>query len=199
MRSLFMVLLTIMVIFAFAGCAVQPDIAAPTLPQETPNQNPNMPTVTDNPALLVMENIWVCFKGVKEEYVGGSGGDYRTAEPWQVALSDIDFFQGALFLSEKQLQKVTTAASLLHSLNTNNLTVGAIALEKGTDYSAFAEEVRGRILQNQWACGRPGGLRIVKVESCLLIMYGSGSYSGSFVEALEEAYPEAKVLCQETI
>lgn len=196
MKHIFSMLLAAILLFALTGCAEQSDPATPTLPQEAPGQNP---TVTDNPALLVMERIWACFKGAKDDYVGGSGGDYRTAEPWQVALSDTDFLQGALFLSEKQCQAVKGAASLLHSLNTNNLTAGAVALEEGADYEAFAQEVKERILQNQWVCGRPGGLRIVKVETCLLILYGSGSYSGGFVKALEEAYPDAQVLCRESI
>ena len=87
----------------------------------------------------------------------------------------------------------------MHGLSTNNLTAGAVVLEDGTDYKAFADEIRNRILGNQWVCGRPGGIRIVKVENCLLIMYGSGTYSGGFVDAINRAYQNAEVLCREAI
>ena len=199
MNKIFVLLLVVILLFSFAGCEgeKQADPTQPSIPQKTPDQGPE--DVTDNPALAVLQNIWEQFQGTKDDYVGGSGAEYQTGAPWQVALSDTDFLQGALFLSEKQLQKVTAAASLMHGLNTNNLTVGAIALGSDTDYEAFAAEIKDRILQNQWVCGRPGGMRIVRVGECLLILYGSGSYSGSFVDALNEAYPEAEVLCRETI
>ena len=199
MNKIFAFILAACLLFAFAGCEgeKQADPTQPPIPQETPGQGQE--NVTDNPALTVMLGIWEQFEGDKNVYIGGSSTDYRLATPWQVPLSDKDFLQGALFLSEEQVPKVKAAASLMHSLNTNNLTVGAVALEEGVDFKAFATEVKDRILQNQWVCGRPGGMRIVKVEECLLILYGSGSYSGSFVDALNEAYPEAEVLCRETI
>lgn len=196
MRNIFVILLA--GILLFAGCARQPDAAKPTIPQETPAPDDG-PVATDNPALKVMLNIWEQFQGNKEDYVGGCNTEYQTAMPWQVALSDGDFLCGALFLPERQLGKVTAAASLMHSLNTNNLTVGAVTLEDGTDYQAFATQIKERILDNHWVCGRPGGMRIVKAENCLLIIYGSGSCSGSFVEALNEVYPDAELLCQQTI
>ena len=199
MNKIFAFILAACLLFAFAGCEgeKQADPTQPPIPQETPGQGQE--NVTDNPALTVMLGIWEQFEGDKNVYIGGSSTDYRLATPWQVPLLDKDFLQGALFLSEEQVPKVKAAASLMHSLNTNNLTVGAVALEEGVDFKAFATEVKDRILQNQWVCGRPGGMRIVKVEECLLILYGSGSYSGSFVDALNEAYPEAEVLCRETI
>lgn len=210
MRKCLTALLICAILFALSGCkkapVQQPDPTQPSVPQATPVPTPtpedepdDTPTATDNPALTVMLRIWEQFEGDKDVYIGGSSTDYRLATPWQVLLSDKDFLQGALFLSEAQVPKVKAAASLMHSLNTNNLTVGAIALEEGVDFEAFAAKVKDRILQNQWVCGRPGGMRIVKVEECLLILYGSGSYSSSFVEALNEAYPEAEVLYQETI
>lgn len=199
MNKIFAFILAACLLFAFAGCEgeKQTDPTQPPIPQETPGQGQE--NVTDNPALTVMLGIWEQFEGDKNVYIGGSSTDYRLATPWQVPLLDKDFLQGALFLSEEQVPKVKAAASLMHSLNTNNLTVGAVALEEGVDFKAFATEVKDRILQNQWVCGRPGGMRIVKVEEYLLILYGSGSYSGSFVDALNEAYPEAEVLCRETI
>ena len=199
MNKIFAFILAACLLFAFAGCEgeKQADPTQPPIPQETPGQGQE--NVTDNPALTVMLGIWEQFEGDKNVYIGGSSTDYRLATPWQVPLLDKDFLQGALFLSEEQVPKVKAAASLMHSLNTNNLTVGAVALEEGVDFKAFATEVKDRILQNQWVCGRPGGMRIVKVEECLLILYGSGSYSGSVVDALNEAYPEAEVLCRETI
>lgn len=199
MNKIFAVLLAALLLFSFTGCESEKptEPTQPSVPQETLHQNPEY--VTDNPALAVLQNIWERFQGAKEEYVGGSGGDYQMAAPWQVALSDEDFLVGALFLSEKQLQKVTAAASVMHGLNTNNLTVGAIALEEGADFETFASEVKDRVLQNQWVCGRPGGMRIVKVENCLLIIYGTGNYSGAFVSALNDAYPEAETLHQEAI
>lgn len=210
MKKRFAVLWICILVLALTGCkktqVQQPDPTQPSVPQATPAPTPtpedkpdDTPTVTDNPALTVMLGIWEQFEGDKDVYIGGSSTDYRLATPWQVPLSDKDFLQGALFLSEEQIPKVKAAASLMHSLNTNNLTVGAVSLEEDVDFEAFATEVKDRILQNQWVCGRPGGLRILKVESCLLILYGSGSYSGSFVDALNEAYPEAEVLCRETI
>lgn len=196
MRNIFIILLT--GILFLAGCAKQPDAAKPTTPQETPATDDG-PAATDNPALKVMLNIWEQFQGNKDDYVGGCSTEYRTATPWQVPLSDEDFLQGALFLSEGQLGKVEAVASLMHGLSTNNLTAGAVVLEDGTDYKAFADEIRNRILGNQWVCGRPGGMRIVKVENCLLIMYGSGTYSGGFVDAINRAYQNAEVLCREAI
>lgn len=196
MRNIFIILLT--GILLLAGCAKQPDAAKPTTPQETPATDDG-PAATDNPALKVMLNIWEQFQGNKDDYVGGCSTEYRTATPWQVPLSDEDFLQGALFLSEGQLGKVEAVASLMHGLSTNNLTAGAVVLEDGTDYKAFADEIRNRILGNQWVCGRPGGMRIVKVENCLLIMYGSGTHSGGFVDAINRAYQNAEVLCREAI
>lgn len=196
MRNIFIILLT--GILLLAGCAKQPDAAKPTTPQETPATDDG-PAATDNPALKVMLNIWEQFQGNKDDYVGGCSTEYRTATPWQVPLSDEDFLQGALFLSEGQLGKVEAVASLMHGLSTNNLTAGAVVLEDGTDYKAFADEIGNRILGNQWVCGRPGGMRIVKVENCLLIMYGSGTYSGGFVDAINRAYQNAEVLCREAI
>ena len=199
MNKIFAFILAACLLFAFAGCEgeKQADPTQPPIPQETPGQGQE--NVTDNPALKVLQNVWEQFRGTKDDYVGGSGAEHQIAAPWQVPLSDKDFLQGALFLAEAQLPKIKAAASLMHGLNTNNLTVGAVALEAGTDYEAFAKEVKERILQNQWVCGRPGGLRIVKVENCLLILYGTGTYSGSFVDALNTAYPDAEILCQETI
>ena len=196
MRNIFIILLT--GVLLLAGCAKQPDAAKPATPQETPVPDDG-PAATDNPALKVMLNIWEQFQGNKDDYVGGCSTEYRTATPWQVPLSDEDFLQGALFLSEGQLRKVEAVASLMHGLSTNNLTAGAVVLEDGTDYKAFADEIRNRILGNQWVCGRPGGMRIVKVENCLLIMYGSGTYSGGFVDAINRAYQNAEVLCREAI
>lgn len=203
MRNIFTLLFAAALLFAFAGCVKQPDALKPAetpVPGFTSYQGQDdMPIETENPALKIMLNIWEQFQGNKEDFVGGCNTEYQMATPWQVSLSDTDFLQGVLFLSDSQCQKVTGAASLMHGLNTNNLTVGAVALEAGTDYEAFAKEVKERILQNQWVCGRPGGMQILKVQDCLLILYGVGSYSGNFVDALSRAYPNADVLCREAI
>ena len=199
MNRIFAVLLVALLLFSFTGCESKKptEPTQPSVPQEIPNQAPE--NATDNPALAVLQNIWEQFQGNKDDYVGGCSTEYRTATPWQVPLSDEDFLQGALFLSEGQIGKVDAAASVMHSLNTNNLTVGVIALEESVDYDGFAAQVKDRILRNQWVCGRPGGMRIVKVENCLLIIYGTGNYSGTFVSALNDVYPEAETLCQEAI
>ena len=196
MKKLFALLLTGILLVASAGCGNAP--AQPQTPTQ-PSASAPPEKAPENPALTVMQTIWAQFKGNKEAYLGGFGEDYRMAEPWQLDLSNEDFLQGALFLSEEQLVKVTAAASLMHGLNTNNLTAGAVALDEGVDYEIFAAEIKSRILNNQWVCGRPGGMRIVKVENCLLILYGTGSYAGGFVEALQQAYPDAQTLCQESI
>lgn len=196
MKKLFALLLTSILLVTSAGCGNA------SVQHQTPTQPPTSAPpekAPENPALTVMQTIWTQFKGDKEAYLGGFGEDHRMAEPWQLDLSNEDFLQGALFLSEEQLAKVTAAASLMHGLNTNNLTVGAVVLKEGTDDKVFASEIKNRILDNQWVCGRPGGMRIVKVEDCLLILYGTGSYAGGFVEALQQAYPEAQTLCQESI
>ncbi len=204
MKKVLAFLLAVMLLCAFAGCEkapqMQKDPTQPSIPQETPNQDPeDMPVVTDNPALSIMLNIWEQFKGNKEDYIGGCNTEYQMATPWQVDLSEEDFLQGTLLIPEEELGRITAAASLMHSLNTNHLTVGAVVLEEGTDYEAFAAKVKEKILQNQWVCGRPGGMRLVKVENCLLIIYGSGTYSGGFVSALNEVYPEAETVYQEAI
>lgn len=200
MRNIFAVLLAAILLLVFAGCEKPPvQQGAPTQPPTVGQTPEDTPAPTDNPALQVMQNIWERFKGEKENYLGGFGEDHQMATPWQIDLSDEAFLQGALFLSAGQMGKVRAAASVMHSMNTNNLTAGALALEEGVDYEAFAAEIKSRILDNQWVCGRPGGMQIVKVENCLLIIYGSGSHSGGFIEALQEAYPDAQTLCREAI
>lgn len=152
-------------------------------------------------ALEILETIWADYS--EEEKFPIGGGDMENfvmGAPGQFSLDNVQALSYTLMMPEESLSAIDDAATLLHGMNTNIFSSGALHMAEGTDLEALAGTVRENILGNQWMCGFPEILMIATIaDEYLLVSFGNGEIMGNFQKHLEAVYPGTQILYVENV
>lgn len=177
--------------------APETTVAPETTAPEAETQAPTASTG----ALAVLENIWNKYgEGEKFAVIGGNMESPVDGAPGNYDMAYAENLTWNLLIPESEIANVAEAATMIHMMNANTFTCGAVRLAEGTDVEAFANTMRDAIQNNQWMCGFPENLTIAVIEeSYVLIAFGVNDAMTPFKAHLAQAYADAEILFNEAI
>lgn len=153
----------------------------------------------DGTALQVLENIWSKF-GEEDRFpiFGGDSSNMTDNAPGSFDVTNTEELRSVLLVDESVASQVTEAASMVHMMNANVLTVGAFRVSG--DVSAFADTMKDTIANNQWLCGQPAGFLLAQVaEDTLVMTFGDTVALDLVRNNLKAAYASAEILHDDVI
>lgn len=191
MKKLISVLLIlVMTLGIFAGCADQTNTNSGT------KTNNNKENVEITP-LSILANTLALYtaEDVKFNVSLDMGIDME---------ENAESLSWLVYVPEDQLENVTAAATMIHSMNVNSFTGAAIQLKEEVDAEAFATTLKDAILGTQWMCGFPEKLIVATVgENFVVVVFGLDNDEAplltTFQTHLEEAYHDTTILFTEDI
>ena len=152
-----------------------------------------------NAATAVLRAAWG--KYADDQKFFAMGGDYENLVDGSAGNvpATSEFLTGSLLVPAEQAANVAEAGSLLHAMNANTFTGAAYKLVEGADETAFVTALQTAIQGNQWMCGFPETLLVVKADGILVVAFGNGEIVANFLTNLTAAYAEAEVVINEPI
>lgn len=165
-----------------------------------PEAETNAPSASTG-ALAVLENIWNQYgEGEKFAVIGGNMESPVDGAPGNYDMAYAENLTWNLLIPEAEIANVAEAATMIHMMNANTFTCGAVRLAEGADVEAFANTMRDAIQNNQWMCGFPENLTIAVIDGeYVLIAFGVNDAMTPFKAHLAQAYADAEVLFNEAI
>lgn len=141
---------------------------------------------------------------VKGSFVGGYFSDDETTitmgeaakHPVNVQES-VEALKTFSLMTDAEIAKIDDAATLYHMMNTNNFSASAMRVVDAGEVDAFANTMKSLIANNRWMCGFPERYLVVKVDTCVISVYGLTDNVNAFKTALTETYDNAVVVCDE--
>ncbi|MBP3633787.1 MAG: hypothetical protein J6J43_04345 [Oscillospiraceae bacterium] len=163
--------------------------------------NSDAPEAAATETLTVLNNIWALYgEGDKFAIMGGNPEAGIMDAPGVYDMAYAENLGYNLVIPAEQIANVTEAATMIHMMNANTFTCGALKLAEGVDAAAFAAAVRDAIQGNQWICGFPEKLIVADLgNGCVLVSFGMADAMGTFEAKLTEAYAGAQILYNEAI
>ena len=207
-KTIALLLALMMTVTVFAGCnhkteqegtqgTVGINDSTPETTLDTTLENNN--TTDDATALQVLENIWAQF-GEEDRFpvIGGDSGNMTDNAPGSFDVTNTEELRSVLLVDESVASQVTEAASMVHMMNANVLTMGAFRVSG--DVSAFADTMKDTIANNQWLCGQPAGFLLAQVgENTLVMAFGDTIALDLVRNNLKAAYASAEILHDDVI
>ena len=165
-----------------------------------PEAETQAPTASTG-ALAVLENIWNKYgEGEKFAVIGGNIEAPVDGAPGNYDMAYAENLTWNLLIPESEIANVAEAATMIHMMNANTFTCGAVRLAEGADVEAFANTMRDAIQNNQWMCGFPENLTIAVIDGeYVLIAFGVNDAMTPFKAHLAQAYADAEILFNEAI
>ncbi len=211
MKRILALVLAVMMVMALAACGgdkpttttapnttAAPETTAPetTAPETTEGEIAG-PAAT-NSARDVLSAVWNNLPEDQKFFVGGGEGA-NVVDGDAGVVTDEAYITAQLHLPEELLGQFDAAASLIHGMNMNNMTVAAYHLVEGTDVNAFVESARTAIQGTHWMCGFPEQLIIATVGDVVVLHFGSLDNAETIKTNLLAVYPDAQILVDEAI
>lgn len=206
MKKIISLILACVMMFTLAACGETkptetnaPETTAPaetTVPVET-----TAPAATVESSLAVLETVWANYgEGEKFFVIGGNMESPVDGAPGNYDMAYAENLTYNLLIPAEQLANIDEAATMIHAMNANTFTCGAVHLTEGTDAAAFAQVMRDAIQGNQWMCGFPETLTVAVVGGeYVVIAFGHNDAMTPFKAHFGQAFPEAEVLFDEAI
>ncbi len=178
--------------------------AETTLPEETPAETTG--AVSESGALTVLQNIFNAYAEDSRPPLAGGAGDTMSWEgPGVIATTDADNLSYYLLVPADQMANISEAASMMHAMNQNNMTVGAFKVTG--DAKAFAETMANAVVNNTWMCGFPEKVAVYTIGEYVVMFYGKagvddpefGNFLAPFVTAMTTAYPDATLVVEQNL
>ena len=192
-----LLLVLVMAVTLFAGCKKANDNNDPTN-DSTGNTNQN---AAPESALQILQNVWDAYG--EEEKFAIIGGNFENAvdnAPGDFNMEYAEGLTGNLVIPADQLEKVKSAALMVHMMNANTFTAGALQLAEGSDFAAFTKTMQEALQNNQWICGSPEKLLIATFAGeYVLVAFGVNDAMTLFQSKLAEVYPDADIAYAENI
>ena len=203
MKKLIAILLVLAMALSIAACGnTKPEetTEAPettTVPETTGAPAANVPAS----ALEILTNIWALFGDDEKFPIAGGNMEAGVMDaPGNYDMAYAENLPYTLYVTAEQLPSITEAATMVHMMNANTFTSGALRLAAGTDAAAFAQTLRDAIQNNQWICGFPEQLVIAVVGGeYVVVAFGVTAAMSPFATKLTEAYADANILFNEAI
>ena len=156
----------------------------------------------DAPAdsLALLTKVWDSY--TDDEKFPAAGGDYETSvddAPGAFDPSNADNLNFLLTVPTEDASLIDDAASLMHMMNANTFTCGALRVKNGDDAAKLAEDLRDAIQNKQWMCGFPDKLVIATLGNYVVSVYGDEELVNTFRDKLQAAYSDAAIAYDEMI
>ncbi len=150
--------------------------------------------------LMLLQDIWMQY-GEAEKFaiMGGNPEAGIMDAPGSYDLAYAENLGYQLVIPADQMANITEASTMIHMMNANTFSCGAVALAEGVDRAAFAQAVRDALQGNQWICGFPETLFIADVGGLVLIAFGVNDAMDPFMANLDKAYAGVQILFNEPI
>lgn len=191
MKKFISVLLVgILMLGILAGCGEK---AAPT----------EAPTAGPASALEVLETVWGLYaEEEKFSIYGGNPKENYEDNIWDAPgnydLAD-ENMSFNLLIPADQIPNVDDVASMTHGMMANNFNSAVFHLTAGNDAAAFAEALYQSVSGNMWICGMPERVIVATLGDYVIMAYGVNDAMTSFETHLAEAYPDAKLVYNESL
>ena len=165
-------------------------------------KNDQKDDVSSAPAdsLTLLETVWNSY--TDEEKFPAGGGDFDNSvdgAPGKFDISGADNLSYQLSVPADDAALLDDAASLVHMMNMNTFTCGALRVANAEDVSKLAEDIRNTVQGKQWMCGFPDKLVVITLESYVVSVYGNEELVNTFRDKLLSAYADASVTYDEAI
>ena len=150
--------------------------------------------------LPLLNTVWDSY--TDDEKFPAAGGDYEHSvdgAPGAFDISDTDNLTYLLSVPAEDADKLDDAASLMHMMNANTFTCGALRVKNGDDAAKLAEDLRDAIQNKQWMCGFPDKLVIATLGNYVVSVYGDEELVNTFRDKLQAAYSDAAIAYDEMI
>ena len=157
---------------------------------------------TDTPAdsLTILNKVWESY--TDDEKFPAAGGDIENSvddAPGAFNVSDTDSLEYLLTVPTEDASLIDDAASLMHMMNANTFTCGALRVKNGDDAAKLAEDLRDAIQNKQWMCGFPDKLVIATLGNYVVSVYGDEELVNTFRDKLQAAYSDTAIAYDEMI
>lgn len=126
-----------------------------------------------------------------DEKFPAAGGDYETSvddAPGAFDPSNADNLNFLLTVPTEDASLIDDAASLMHMMNANTFTCGALRVKNGDDAAKLAEDLRDAIQNKQWMCGFPDKLVVAEVGEYVVTVFGANELVDTFMTHLNGIY-----------
>lgn len=193
MKKILAIALALVMVMAMAGCNNNGGETTAATTTESAIAVPDT-------ALDMMEAVWGNYaEDEKFAVIGGNIENPVDNAPGSYDLQYAENLTGTLLIPADQLANITEAATMVHMMNANTFTGGAVKLAADADADAFATAVRDAIQNNQWMCGFPEKLVVANLGDYVVIAYGHSDAMGPFQQHLVEACPDITLTYDELI
>lgn len=189
MKKFFAILLVLSLSLGLAACA-----------QKGQTETKGSSSISD--AVTLLTTVWDKIpEDQRFSAIGGQigGSDVKDGTPGAFPLDNADELDRELGFPAASVDKLQSAASLIHMLNANTFTCGAYEIKDGGDLETLGKELRDNIQARRWMCGIPDKVVVLSVENYLVSLFGAEDLVDTFRDTLTGTYEGAKVLYDEAI
>ena len=95
-------------------------------------------------------------------------------------MSDLEAVTATFQISADNAAVIEETAFVMHMMNANNLTAAAYVLAEDADVAAFADMVKADIAAAQWICGAPEQVVIAEVDGVVVAAFGGADIINAF-------------------
>lgn len=171
MKKTAVLLLIVIMIAAFCGCAQQDGSDGGG--GDAPKYEQAVDVLKAVAGAYAEDDLFSMYGGDQENAV--------TDAPGKFDISKTEEMDQSLGLPQEQAADIDDAASMVHMMNANTFTGAAYHLKDGVDLNDFAEAVKSNILGRQWMCGFPETLLMIQVDGNYVVTaYGNGEIIETF-------------------
>ena len=184
MKRLIMIMLTVFVMTAAAGCGAE---------DKTDNAQEY-----GSPVELLSAVYDSYEEDEKFPIGGGDSSNVTMDEPGVFDISNTEELDVTLGLPASQAENIDAAASMVHMMNANTFTCAAYHLTDAANADMFKDAVEENILSRQWICGMPDTMIIADAGSGYVVTaFGEASIMDTFKEKAEAL--GFKILSEEAV
>lgn len=150
----------------------------------------------------LLTKVWDSY--AEEDKFPAAGGDMSEENsnmegPGVYSLDDAEGFVAVTHFPEDSISKIDSAATLMHMMNANTMTVAAYHVADSADVEGLASDVEESVMATQWMCGFPEKLVIITIGDYIVSYFGNGEVVDTFTENLKGVYPSATVATEKDI
>lgn len=195
-----LLLVLVMAVTLFAGCKKNNENNNDTN-NTTDNTTGNVSQEAPESALQILLNVWNAY-GENEKFavIGGNMENPVDNAPGDFNMEHVEGLTGNLVIPAEQLAKIKSAALMMHMMNANTFTAGAVQLADGENAADFAKTMQEALQNNRWICGTPEKLLIATFDgNYVLVAFGVSQTLDTFHSKLTAVYPGVTIAYAENI
>ena len=198
MKRIVAVLLAATMAFSCMACGKDAKSNQTDQTNETEQGTADEPVVVQA-ATTILNDIWEAYPGEKFSVAGGDYDNMTEGQAGALDYTNAETLDSILAVPAEGKDLIGDAASLMHALNANTFTAGAMYLTYATETAKLADMIYDNVMSRQWICGFPDTLIIASVgDEYLVSAFGEAEIMENFKTALTAAY-SAEILYEESL